>query len=114
MKNLFISLIIIAILVGFGILQYKEKTTMNNKQDHQVNIEQTKQEAIDIAQQELIKHYPGGLRDGKKYELVKAIPFTDSPNWMIVYDIPDSLDMSVEIVVDPVNKKVVSYKDLWS
>jgi hypothetical protein len=114
MNKLLISLIIIVVLLVLGIWQYNGKLNMNNKPDYKTNALQTRQEVIDIAQQELFKHYPDGIRMDNKYELVDVTPFTGSSNWMIVYDIPNSFDTRVEIVIDPVLKKVISYKDLWS
>lgn len=73
-----------------------------------------KQEVISIAKQALYNHYPDGVRDEKEYMLIKATPVYNSSNWMVVYDIEDSLDTQVEIIVDSVTKNVMQYKDAWS
>ncbi len=116
-QNILISLTILILLIG-GIFIYKytylNNSNIMNQSDIKLNAEQTKHEVIDIAQNELFKHYPEGMRDGKKYELTQVVPITGSSNWKVVYSIANSLDTNVEITVDPVLKKIVSYQDQWS
>ncbi len=82
--------------------------------ESKTSVEQTKLEVLTIAQQELFKHFLGGMRDGRKYELIEVIPIAGSSNWIIIYDITDSLDVRVEIIIDPVKKAIISYQDIWS
>lgn len=91
-------------------LQRQDHTPMETE-DYKASFENTKTSVVRLAQEELLRHYPDGLIDGKKYEMISAVPFTGSSNWLVTYDLVDVEDARIEIIIDPVVEKVVSYRD---
>ncbi|HEY4506260.1 MAG TPA: hypothetical protein VJJ24_02350 [Candidatus Paceibacterota bacterium] len=88
---------------------------LEEKTDVSKQMQNDEDKAIQIAEQELLKHYPNKMRDGYKLELTDVSPIRGQPTrWFVKYDIPTAEDMGVEIIVDISTGGVVSFKDAWS
>jgi hypothetical protein len=79
------------------------------------NSENQKTAALKITEAEVVKRYPDHKRAGGELKLISAQPFKeDADKWLIVYDVENAEDASVEMIVDLKNNIIVRFKDNWA
>ncbi len=107
-----IWILILVAVTGAGLFWYIQATKPQVIGDTNLEEERDAQALVDT---ELLKHYPDHIRNGKKLELQSFSRVAGKPGeWIATYDVPDALDMKVEIIVDALKRTVVSYQDSWS
>lgn len=113
-----IILLVIIIGAGYYCYHYLKNNPMNNSQ---IPVDFDKQKAIDIAEKELLKHYPNHKRAGGELKLISVDrvmseqdAYLSMYTWFVKYDVPNTMDSSVEMTVDIKKGEVTYYKDAWS
>lgn len=117
LTSIVIAIICVALLAG-SVFIYRlvekgmETNTSSTSQTPPLSMEQ---KAKNLAEAELLTHFPDHMRGDEKLELIRAVPVEGtSSRWFIKYDTERSFGTSVEMIVDVETGTIVSYKDSWS
>jgi hypothetical protein len=77
-----------------------------------------RRKALSIAQEEMLKHYPGGKRGihgDEKMVLVYVVKHANDPDvWTVKYDVPRTTDSAVEIKLNVKTGLILEFKNSWA
>ncbi len=76
---------------------------------------QNQQKAIRIAEKKVLEKYPNFKRSNHTLLLIKVDPVKGRPGkWFVRYDMDESVDASVEMIVDINTGEITDYQDSWA
>ncbi len=111
--------LVVIVAIGFALAyNYKNKTTPMIQQEKLVNkannqpLTQEEEQAVAVAWQELLKHHPDGIVEGKKYDFYGLVhSLRRDPSVSIIFAAENKLETGISMEVDTAKMTVFNYEE---